>query len=86
MSGWRYYFPDEAETADDAREFVGVRRRIDDADDAAQAACEKDYHEHDGWERGESEFEIAVISPAGDEFRFRAWHEPSVEHHVSKTR
>jgi len=81
MAGWRYYFPDD-EGADDAREIKLYRGGALDAEHAAQLACELDYARHDGWERGETRFQIAVISPDGDEHRFEAWHEPSVEHRV----
>lgn len=83
MSGWKYFFPDDGETIEDAREFR-ARDQIGDSEMAAQIACERDFSEHDGWERSETEFAIAVISPDGDVHRYRAWHEPSVEHRVSE--
>lgn len=84
MTGWKYFFPDEGEEIDDARDFPKTET-IFDADDAAQVACERDYSEHDGWERGDRVFVIAVVSPDGDVHKFKAWHEPSVEHRVSET-
>lgn len=84
MTGWLYYFPDDGETTDDARRF-GPLDKITDADDAAQCACERDFDRHDGWERGPTEFTIAIIAPDGSETRWKAWHEPSVEHYVSES-
>lgn len=79
MSGWKFYYPDEGETADDARPISGS---ILDHEDAAQLACERDYKMRDGWERGDTPFVIAIIGPDGDELSFEACHEPSVEHRV----
>lgn len=84
MAGWRYYFPEDGETADDARE-LQTRRSIKGAEDAALYACELDFARHDGWERGEDQFVIVILSPDGDESRFCAWHEQSVVHRVSET-
>lgn len=85
-SAWKAYFPDDAETADDAHElaewdFDPIRY----VERAADAACQLDYHGRDGWERthGES-FPIVVIDPQGNEHRFKGWHEPSIEHHVEE--
>lgn len=78
---WKYYFPDN-EDASCARDLKGTRYPVDDAEDAARFACEMDYSKHDGWERGDREFAIAVISPSGEEHRFTGQHEPSVEHRV----
>lgn len=83
MTQWKYFFPDDGETSDNAREFP-KSVRIFDAEDAAQTACERDYDYHDGWERGEREFGISIIAPDGTVHRFRALHEPSVEHRVSE--
>lgn len=77
---WSFYFPGDGETKDDARPIIG---RIFGADHAAQEACEYDFHSHDGWERGEAEFSIIVVSPTGKETRFTGCHEPSVRHRVS---
>lgn len=85
MSKWQYYFPDGGETADDAREIKHSWRKPNNFYDAAQIACELDFARHDGWERGDARFQIAVISPEGEEHRYEAWHEPSVEHRVSET-
>lgn len=81
---WRYYFPGDGEAADDARALDRLTLEPLDHEDAAQIACERDWSRHDGFERGETEFEIAIISPDGEEQRFSAWHEPSVEHRVSQ--
>lgn len=88
MSGvWKAYFPDDRHTADDA--FVIKPRRfgppIYDSESAAQRACEIDYDECDGWERGVGQdFSIVVIAPDGTETRWRARHEPSIEHVVDQ--
>lgn len=76
---WSFYFPDEGEVASDAVPIIG---KVWDADDAAEIACEYDYSSREGWERGEREFPIVVISPDGEEFRFFGWNEPSVNHCV----
>jgi hypothetical protein len=80
---WKYYFPEDGETVEDAREFP-ARTRVIDAEDAAHEACVRDFNDHDGWERGCASFIIAVISPDGVEEQFNARHEESVEHRVSK--
>lgn len=77
MSEWKYYFPDDGETEEDARTF---KLKIFDAQDAADIACKYDYEKNDGWERGENEFKIAIITPDGTTQVFCAWHEHSVEH------
>ncbi len=82
---WKYYFPDGGETVDDARSFMKrAYRPPNDAEDAAQIACELDYSYHDGYERGEEHFKIGVVAPDGEVHIFNAWHEPSVEHNVSE--
>lgn len=83
MGGWKYYFPDDGECIEDAREFP-KSLKIFDADDAAQNACERDFNNHDGWERGETEFAIAVVAPDGEVHKFRGHHEPSVEQRVTE--
>lgn len=84
---WKAYYPDDGYTADDPF-VINPRRygpRIYNASDAAQRACEIDYDEHDGWQRGAgSDFSIVVIAPDGTETRWRARHEPSIEHVVDQ--
>ncbi len=82
QKAWRYYFSGEGETAEDARVLTKLPYPLDDAEEAAQFACERDYCERDGWERGDSEFEITIVAPDGEETTFKARHEPSVEHRV----
>lgn len=77
---WGFWFPEDGETKDDVIPIIG---RIHDAEHAAQEACEYDYSSRDGWERGEAEFKVAVISPDGEETTFTAWHEPAIHHRVS---
>ena len=77
---WMYFYPDDGETIEDARECVEIAHH---AQDAAYEACHQDYG-HDGWERGDARFEISVVSPAGEISKFKAWHEPSIEHYVRK--
>ena len=74
---WSFYFPEDGEDASDAVPIIG---RVWDADYAAELACEYDYSSRDGWERGDREFAIAVISPDGEEFRYIGWNEPTVNH------
>jgi len=83
MSTWKYFFPDDGEDVSDAREFPKFVK-IFDAKDAAQIACERDFDCHDGWERSDAEFGIAIVSPDGDVRKFRGYHEPSVEHRVAE--
>lgn len=82
MSSWRYYLPECGETADDANKIPQRPYPIENAEDAAEAACRDDYYDRDGWERGEEPFAIVVISPDGVEYRFTGIHERSVEHRV----
>lgn len=81
MEPWRVYFPDDGDGRDDAQVIVG-RRDFWCAEDAARAACEMDYTERDGWERGDATFPAVVISPDGQETKWNFCHEPSVEHTV----
>ena len=84
--GWKAYYPDGGETAEDARTVTPrVWRQIYDAEDAACIACEHDYAARDGWERtmGES-FGIVVIAPDGAETRWNAVHEATVTHSVEE--
>lgn len=83
---WRAYYPDEGESPDDAEPLPrgGHWRQAFDAESAAEIACEADYSERSGWERGDADFVIAIISPDGAETRWQARHEPSVEHYVNE--
>ena len=84
MSDWRFYFPEEGETAEDATAVPSEYTTID-ADDAARYAAEHDWSDRDGWERGMNEcFEITIIAPDGEETTFNAHHEPAVSHQVSE--
>lgn len=88
MSGiWRAYYPECGETADDAR-LVKPRwdhQKIWDAHDAALRACEIDYSDRDGWERGlETDFMIVIIAPDGTETAWIGSHIPSVDHCVEE--
>jgi hypothetical protein len=89
MTGiWRAYYPEDGETADDARVIAprwDWQKRFLDAEDAARRACEIDYDERDGWERSrDSDFPIVVIAPDGTETHWTGRHEPSVEHVVEE--
>ena len=45
---WQAYFPDDGETRDEARTLrPEVWRKIHDASDAAEVACEHDYDSRD---------------------------------------
>jgi hypothetical protein len=88
MTGiWRAYYPEDGETADDAR-VIEPRKwgpGIYCADDAAKRACEIDFDERDGWERSQDVgFPIVVIAPDGTETRWTGRHVPSVEHVVEE--
>lgn len=86
-SGWKAYFPEDGESSSDAHEIeIYDFQRIVDAEDAAERACEYDWGNRDGWERGmDREFIIIVISPNGEHSAFKAWNETSVEHKVMGT-
>lgn len=83
-SGWRYYLPEDQETADDAGPIcVWSWQTICDAEDAARLASEDEWSNRDGWESGMGATPlIAVIAPDGTESRWRASREASVEHRV----
>lgn len=85
-SRWQAYYPEDGETTDDARALPEWDfAPISNLDSAAEAACRHDYDSRDGWERqAEESFPIVVIDPQGKEHRFRAWHAPSVNHHVKE--
>ena len=84
--GWKAYYPDDGETADDARVITprwDWQQGFLDDGDAAERACEIDYDERDGGERDrDSNFPIVIIAPDGTETRWIGRHEPSVEHNV----
>jgi hypothetical protein len=84
---WRAYYPEDGETADDAR-VIEPRKwgpRIYDAEYAAQRACVFDFDERDGWERSQDVgFPIVVIAPDGTETRWIGRHEPSILHIVEE--
>jgi hypothetical protein len=89
-TGFKAYFPDDDEGPEDARDIrVYDWQKVFDADDAAEHACEYDFGERDGWERGmqggqTAEFVIVIIDPSGNETRYRCWHEASVEHNARR--
>ncbi|MEN6545667.1 MAG: hypothetical protein ABFE07_06455 [Armatimonadia bacterium] len=74
---WSFFFPGEGQDAEDATPIIG---RVYDAEDAAQMAVEYDYHSCDGWERGENEFDVVVISPDGEQTKFIGCHELVTRH------
>lgn len=83
--GWRYVL-DGGEVADIADSRMPLQLRfhsVNNAERAAKIACEMDYHLHDGWERGDKEFDVAVISPDGIVSNFICSHEPVIEHYVT---
>lgn len=49
---------------------------------AARVAGEMDYNFHDGWERGDKEFDITIISPEGVVSHFECTHEPIIQHYI----
>jgi hypothetical protein len=82
---WKAYYPEDGECADDAHTLTPkTGRRILDAEDAAEIACEYDFDNRDGWERTHGDaFLIVIIDPKGISWRFSARHEPSINHSVS---
>lgn len=79
---WKYFFPEDGETENDARE-LSRRFGIDYVEDAAWKACELDCSLHNGWSRrGNKKFIISIISPDNIVIPFNAQHESSVEHRV----
>lgn len=84
---WRFYFPGDGETKEDAIEAAPATQQWWIADDAAKHACEYDYDNRYGCERDRGEeFDIAVISPQGKETIFIGSHEPSIYHSVVEKR
>jgi hypothetical protein len=88
MGQWKAYFPEDGETAEDARE---IKPRYDwqspfyDARHAARRACEFDYDERHGWDRSrDTRFLIVIIDPKGVHHSFNAWHEPTIDHLVEE--
>lgn len=83
-SGWRYYLPENDETASDANSvMVYGWQNIADAEDAAEKAADDEWSNRDGWERGMGRGpDIIVIAPDGTETRFSVEREATVEHHV----
>ncbi len=79
---WSYYFPEDGETAEDAREIPASDIVFNDAYWAAKAACRLDYQSHDGWERMCLPFKIILMTPSGNEVPFICQHENTVEHSV----
>ena len=79
-SSWRFYIPDDGDTADNAEALGGA---VLDAEDAAYLAARYDYDECDGWHfRKDNVFEIVVIAPDGEESHWVAWHEATINHIV----
>jgi len=84
-SGWRYYVPDQGETADDAREIQKYdwRGSILSAEWAAENASEDDWDNHDGWHMGCGPGPvIVVIAPDGNETWFTTEREATIVHSV----
>ena len=76
-NSWKAYYPDDGETLEDAHDLPFCL----DFFDASHEAVEYDYGERDGWERSmESEFPFVIVSPSGEERRFKGWNEASVDH------
>ena len=76
-NGWKVYYPEDGETLEDAHDLPTCI----DWYDASHEAVEYDYAGRDGWERGvDREFKMIVVSPTGEERRFTAWNEASVDH------
>lgn len=83
MGHWRFYFPDDGEGPDDC---AVAPTSTDDAKEAALFACKFDYRVRDGWDRGQSAFEVVVISPDGAESRWTCSHQCDVRHEAIQIR
>ena len=81
---WMAYFPEDGEGIEDAiRLCPPIWKRLQDAEDAAQFACEYEYHHRDGWDRDCDEgFPIVIVDGKGVETHWRGRHEPSIDHLV----
>jgi hypothetical protein len=82
-SGWSYYLPENGETKDDAVpiEIYDWQHGIIDAEHAAEEAGEDEWDNRDGWESGiDHEPLIVVISPDGEESRWKISREACVNH------
>lgn len=85
-TGWKYYMPEDGETAADA---VSIKffawSNFVDAEDAAQSAAEEEWDHRDGSERGlDAKPKIVVIAPDGEETTFSVTREISIDHHVTQ--
>jgi len=78
---WSFFFPDEGGDEGDA---LTITRPVYDAKDAARWAVKYDFEHREGWERGEREFPIVVISPDGKQTQFFGWHQKTIEHRARK--
>lgn len=78
---WRAYFLDQGETADSARQvFPATRSHLYTADDAARQAVEMDW-DNSGGEAGiDRPMTVVVISPTGEETRWRGVNESMIVH------
>ena len=77
MSYWRFYFPDDGERPEDS---TSAPVNIENAEDAALFACEFDFRFRDGWDRGQSAFEVVTISTEGREQRWTCHHDHEIIH------
>lgn len=76
---FKYYFVEDGEKLENALEVKAW-----DADEAAEKAVEYDWAFRDGWERGETEFRLTVISPEGKETTYIGMHEQTIAHRVER--
>lgn len=83
QSRWQYYYPDDGESAEDAKT-MPKGSTVWSPQCVADYAADFDYNERDGWERGQCEiYRIVVISPEGEETSFSAHWYLDVRHYVS---
>lgn len=80
---WKWYLPDDHETAEDARVLmVPDWRMVFDAEGAAVEAGEQSW-DHGGYESGLNSTEVVcIIAPDGTETRWIIRHEATVEHYA----
>jgi len=85
-SGWKYYVPDQGDTAEDAVDIkIYSWQSIHDDEMAAEAASEEDWYNRDGWESGLGEGPVVVIvSPVGIETTWQTRRDMSIDHSASQ--
>ena len=83
-SDWKYYVPDQGETAEDASPILIYDfQKIRFKEAAAKYAAEDEWDSRDGHERGFGDnIKIVVVAPDGVETAFMCEAEADVNHYV----